>query len=309
MRMKFFVAALSIAAFATYANLAAARQHTAKAGSFGTSITRVLERATSGDVIFVEAGVYDQVYETFPLQMKAGIALVGASAENTVISAGDVNAIEGDSAGVVIDNLTIASNAQTIFLQSASAPAGLSIRNSIIRGGTNPGGLALIVRNNDTRVTIENSDLSAYDGLGISGSSSTSTLDVEITGTSITSNAPPLAAEAAIGVGRANSVTLNKVTVRNFFENFQIHGVNEISVDDLNGVSNVNSGATKVLIRNSLLGYIDGNEEPAGLDQRSNGTMKIVDTMLANGAEAPANHGDITLLNCYDQHLNPVTMP
>jgi len=309
MRAKSVVTFLTMAALATYAELAPAKQHTAKAGSFGTSITRTLSRATFGDVIYVEAGVYDSLYETFPLQMKAGIALVGANAENTIISAGDFNAIEGDSAGVVLDNLTIASNARAIFLESASRPGDLSMRNLIVRGGTDPGGLALLIWNNDTRVTIATCDISAYDGMGISGSSSAATLDIEITHTSIASNAPPLAAEAAIGAGNANSVSLSDVSVRNFFENFQIHGVNEITVDGLNGVSNVNSGATRVLIRNSLLGYTDSTEAPAGLDQRSNGTMKIVDTMLVNGAAAPPNHGEITLLNCYDQNLNPVLLP
>ena len=308
-RAKYVITLLAVAVLTSYANLASARQYTAKAESFGTSITRILARATTGDVVFVEAGVYDSTYETFPLQMKAGIALVGANAENTIISAGDDNAIEGDSAGVVLDNLTIDSNARAIFLDSASAPDGMSMRNLIIRGGRNPGGLAALVWNNDTQVTIENCEMSAYDGLGIAGSMGASTLDVEIRGTSIVSNAPPLAAEAAIGVGRANSVSLSDVTIRNFFENFQIHGINEITVDRLNGVSNVNSGSAKVLIRNSLLGYIDMTEAPSGLDQRAGGTMKIVDTMLVNGATVFQNHGEITLLNCYDQNLNPVTLP
>lgn len=99
---------------------------------------------------------------------------------------------------------------------------------------------AALVLNNDTQITIENCEISAYDGRGIAGSIGASTLNVVISRTSIASNAPPGAAESAIGVGRANSVSLSDVTVRNFFENFQIHGINEITVDRLNGVPNVN---------------------------------------------------------------------
>ena len=67
-RAKYVITLLTVAALAVYTNLASARQYTAKAGNFGTSITRTLAKASSGDVVFVEAGVYDGTYETFPLQ-------------------------------------------------------------------------------------------------------------------------------------------------------------------------------------------------------------------------------------------------
>ena len=119
--------------------LASAKLFVEKSNQARKSITVRLSKAKSGDSIEIQAGVYKDVanggYETFPLQMKAGVALIGTNAENSIVSAADFNAIEGDSAGVTIENLTIKSNLRPIFLDRMSTADAVSVKNSIIQGG------------------------------------------------------------------------------------------------------------------------------------------------------------------------------
>lgn len=278
---------------------AAARLCAATPEKRAKSITSCMASSVPGDVILLSPGIYTDAanggHETFPIQVKTGVAIVGYASNNTVIEAGDANALEGDSANVTIDNVTIKSNQRAVYLSTASGPGEFTITNSVLDG-------YLIVWNNDTAIHVDNIRITAPDfPISLAGTSQLRTTNISVSNVAVTSdNSLPYLPEGAIAARWADSVTISSAEVSNFYENFQIYGVNKLLVDNMTGVNSVNSGADTVVIRDSVFGL--AGEGPF---HNYGGAHKIMNSMLVGGT------GNLTegtvLSNCTDENLNPVS--
>ena len=251
--------------------------------------------------IIIKPGRYD-VSPIGPITMPPHVSLIGSGPESTIIQAEGINAIVGDSADVSIENFSIWGTDYGIFLDSASGSQGATIKNIKVLYTSN----GTLIRNNQGTVIIDGGEYN--NGVFVQGNSQAPGADVVIKNSTITTSNNP---ESAIAVDWVDKVKLSNLDIKgDFFENFQIHQVNEIMVNNLVGVGRVNSGAKKVYIRDSILG--DPNDDvDVWLDQRSNGSMKIINTMMVNGnngVHTYPNHGPIMLLNCYDHNLNPAVL-
>jgi hypothetical protein len=276
------------------------------------SITSCMAESNSGDVILLAPGVYTDGanggYETFPIQMKAGVALVGRNAENTmIIGTGNISSriptITGDSAGIVIDNVTVSSDDWVpIALTEMSTAVGAVVKNSIIEGRLG------IQITNDVAATVDNCEVLARDGhVSLRGTLDKYTLKATISNSVLTGTGPTqTTGEAAMGGSYGDSLTITNVTVTNMLENIQAGSYNEIAIDRLNGVNNINVSNTNLFIENSKLGYLTNDGNPVSLGNRD-GTTKVVNTMLVGGLEDITVPNVTMLLNCFDEDLNPVS--
>jgi len=92
----------------------------------------------------------------------------------------------------------------------------------------------------------------------------------------------------------------------NYLENFQIGTINEVKVNRLDGVAYFNFPAgVDVTVRDSRLSNPRGGVVPIVWGPPSYGPIKVANTMLVGGTDATA--AEATLLNCFDENLEPVT--
>ncbi len=263
--------------------------------------------ASNQCVVKVMPGTYT-LFET--MTMSPYVSLVGSGSASTTIGFEDVEAASvGDSAGVSIENLTISAinfggnGRWAISLTETSVQDGFTLKNTLIKSDK----LGVEIRNNDVSVNIENSDIFATDALvSVYGTTSTTTLQVNISNSSLTGTGPtPTTGEAGMFGWNMDRLTISDVKIAHLYENFQVQA-NQIMVNNLTGVQIINPQSSKVIIRDSILGDINGGTGPVTLYSRTTGFIKVINTMLVGGTTAS---GNVALANCYDQDLNPVVLP
>lgn len=301
MKTKICALALTVLFAIASSEIASAAQLTAKPGRAKDSITAALAKARAGDIIVAEPGVYDGSSETFPLVMKGGVTLMGLDAARTVIDAGAARAFEGESGGVTLANLTVLAGSDHIFFDVPTTGR-LVIRDSIF--DTQVYG-TITVRNNDGEIIIDGCEVAGIDApLRLIGTSGLRTLEVTIKDTVLRTNQPQPAKENAISGANAHSFTLTDMTVYDFVENFQGGNIDEMIIENLNGVRSFNGNVDEVIIRDSIMG-----RNPSGYPYQwisNSGTTKIINTMLVGGDANQYPSGPVILLNCYDENLVPI---
>jgi hypothetical protein len=148
------------------------------------TITRALSLAVSGDTVFVKPGTYDAANgETFPLQVPAGVSLIGDEPNRGAGTAPTPTKINGGStaslslgSGAIVAGFSVtcaASNCNGIT--AAAAPNGTMIRNNTLNGS----GLYGIYITNGTnhRVVLNTGSGNAFAPLTASGTSVTAKVE------------------------------------------------------------------------------------------------------------------------------------
>lgn len=257
--------------------------------------------ASNPCVIKIMPGVYDL---SAPVTLVPHIDLIGSGSSNTSITANGFNAVEGDSAGVTIADLNIASDLYAIYLDTASTADGLTLKNVT---ATSDSRGAVYIQNNDTRITVDSCKLTGRDGpLGFRGTHSTNTLEVEIHDTEFFTNNTNYLPESAVFGTNAHSLTLNDDKIVGYLENFQVSRIDEIRVNRLDGVAYFNfPSSVDVTVRDSRLSNPLGGAVPIVWGTPAYGPIKLVNTMLVGGTDVSA--AAATLLNCFDENLQTVT--
>jgi len=272
-----------------------------------SSITERMAVAVAGDVIMLEPGLYTDVasggYEIFPIQVKAGVTLLGYGSENTRIESPAQSALAGDSTGVTIDGLAVTAPTGPIHFVQSSGSEGVVFRNSKFVA-TNEGN-ALDVYNTPGAIVIENCQLTGYVGLAVA-SSGFAPKEVRIHNTIFTTEDGPVH-EDPIWIMAADKVTLTNVSTVGFDFGPVIYADGDVSIDgcDFEGYSAINRA--KVSIRNSVFKPGTYNST-VSLNVFGGAEVKIANTLLSNGV-ATDGTATVKLFQCYDSNLDPVVYP
>jgi len=266
------------------------------------TISKCLEKASADDVILLMPGEYRNItlggLETFPLQMKPGVSLIGYGANSTKLLATGSIAIVGSSGGVKIQGVTIETDQTALYLTEPSSAEGLEVRDCrIISGWTVGIGNGSNIMNNTSSVVVDNCEFIGPDWLfNVSDAAS-----LKISNSSFTGD---MSGEAALS-GRVGKLVLSSISIKGFPDNFQ-YWADEALMDDVDILNTFYfASPSNVLVRNSRIGHYGGG--PVYVRAGSAGNeVKIVDTMLYDGLDDRTTH--VIFNNCYDENLSPITL-
>lgn len=266
------------------------------------TITKCLDKASSDDVILLMPGEYRNKslggLETFPLQMKPGVSLIGYGANSTKLLATGSMAIVGSSDGVKIQGVTIETDQTALYLTEPSTTEGLEVRDCRIISGWSVGvGNGSNIKGNTTSVVVDNCEFIGRDWLfNVSDAASLTISNSSFTG--------DMSGEAALS-GRVGKLVLSSISIKGFPDNFQFWA-DEVLMDDVDILNTFYiASPSDVLIRDSRIGHYDGGPVYVRAGTPDN-EVKIVDTMLYGGLDAKTTY--VILNNCYDENLNPITV-
>lgn len=300
--LKFLVAPFIVVALLQQPSLSRAEICTADPTKSKGTITKCLDKASVDDVILLMPGEYRSTslggLETYPLQMKPGVSLIGYGANSTTLLATGSIAIVGSSGGVKIQGVTIETDQTALFLTEPSMTEGLEVRDCRIISGWSVGiGNGSNIKGNTTSVVVDNCEFIGRDWLfNVSDAASLTILNSSFTG--------DMTGEAALS-GRVGKLVLSSISIKGFPDNFQFWA-DEVLMDDVDILNTFYiAPPSNILIRDSRIGHYGGG--PVDIRAGSPGNaVKIVDTMLYGGLRA--NTTDVILNNCYDEALNPITV-
>lgn len=284
--------------------LASAQLYVARADQPNKSITTWLAQAVAGDSIAIEAGVYtDGAHggnETFPLQMKAGVSLIGTNPENTIISApGAAIAIGGDSAGVRIEGISVEGANAALQLDTMSIDAGVTIKDSKFTSVAVTFERVVKIYNTNT-IVMDGCDVTSLAGSaylsGSPGYPAVKAENIRVTDSRFTAIAG--GSEEEFVVFEGENVLTSDVVINGFPANgwlLMVRGGKTVA-DNLI-VNGSISFFGEALVKDSKFTDIGGQ---FGSD------IKVATSMI-EGNIYP--YGPLKVFQCYDSNLDPVVYP
>jgi len=271
-----------------------------------TSITACLAKVSAGDVIKMDPGVYTDPsnggYETFPLQMIAGITLSGHGAGNTMIYAQTANAIEGDSAGVKIEDVSVEGVNRALDLSTMSYSEGIVLKDSRFAG---LGHSFTVQIQNNISVLMDGCEVYGGDVLFLKGTNNGVVDDVRIND-SLFIDTDNCYGEEALSINAAD-VVVTDVLLKGWtcgsyaFAARNVEGT--VLIDNLITNGTILFTNANALIKNSRIG--NGS---FSVSSQNYANVKIASSLL-DGALLPVSNGQIKLFQCYDANMDAVIYP